>query len=146
MLRKLLLVLAVLTLLAAGAFAVLVLKLRERPSDRIDTKLEGVSLVTPTVAQPSTTRKKPPPQPRNGRYRQLGADRVCWDNFGGNAERTLARPNIDLGRPTRHFWVRGLHSYIEYPPSYCDGRLYVNTFRGVTYALNAHNGRVLWKR
>ena len=28
-------------------------------------------------------------------------------------------------------------SYMEYPPTYCDGALYVNTFAGRTVALDA---------
>lgn len=43
-------------------------------------------------------------------------------------------------------WARGLGGYIEYPATYCDGRLYVNTFKGATYAIEAATGRVLWKR
>ena len=142
MLRKLLLVLLLLALLAAGALGVLVLKLREKPGDRLDTRLEGVSLVKPT--HPATTRAAPPTKRKPRRH--LASDRLCWPNFGGNAERSLARPNVDLGRPTRHFWVKGVGSYIEYPPSYCDGVLYVNSFAGWTYALNAHNGHVIWRR
>ena len=37
-------------------------------------------------------------------------------------------------------------SYMEYPPSYCDGHLYVNTYAGRTAALDASNGKVLWQR
>ena len=36
----------------------------------------------------------------------------------------------------------GVGGYIEYPPSYCDGRLYVNTFRGRTAAFDASTGKV----
>ena len=40
----------------------------------------------------------------------------------------------------------GLRSYIEYPPSYCSGILYVNTFAGRTVALDSHNGHRIWQR
>src|SRR5207244_13243870 len=40
----------------------------------------------------------------------------------------------------------GLGSYIEYPPSYCSGILYVNTFGGRTVALDSHNGHRIWQR
>ena len=36
----------------------------------------------------------------------------------------------------------GSASYIEYPPSYCEGMLYVNTFRGTTYAIDAETGKM----
>ena len=34
---------------------------------------------------------------------------------------------------------------MEYPPSFCDGTLYVNTFGGRTLALDAETGRILWE-
>ena len=37
-------------------------------------------------------------------------------------------------------------SYMEYPPSYCDGMLYVNTDSGKTVAIDAETGKPLWKR
>ena len=35
---------------------------------------------------------------------------------------------------------------MEFPPSYCDGMLYVNTLRGHTWAIDAATGKVRWKR
>ena len=55
--------------------------------------------------------------------------------------RDLARLDIDLGIPHGKRWARGLKSYVEYPPSYCDGVLYVNTFKGDTWAIDAERGR-----
>ena len=67
--------------------------------------------------------------------------------FGGDARRTLARPAVELGLPKRKpLWARGLGEYIEYPPSYCDGVLYVNTFKGDTWAIDAETGKVIWKK
>ena len=67
--------------------------------------------------------------------------------FGGGPRRTLARPAIDLGIPAaKPLWARGLKGYIEYPASYCDGVLYVNTFKGDTWAIEAATGDVLWRK
>ena len=85
------------------------------------------------------------PPKKKGRY-HLVDDKRCWDNFGGDPGRTLSRPGIDIGLPLRHFWVVGLRSYIEYPPSYCGGILYVNSFGGRTVALDSHNGHKIWER
>lgn len=134
--RNVLLIAGALVLLGAGVIAGVALKIRERPDDKLDTRLAGISV----------TRAKPPTKPRKRTFKYLPSDRVCWRFFGGNPQRTLSRPSLRLGRPTRHFWVRGLRSYIEYPPSYCNGIVYVNTYLGVTFALDAHNGRVLWRR
>src|SRR3972149_10551950 len=61
------------------------------------------------------------------------------------------RPRPPPGRATprgspaaKPLWTRGMGGYIEYPPSYCDGVLYVNTFDGKTAAVDADTGRVIW--
>jgi eukaryotic-like serine/threonine-protein kinase len=127
-------------LLAVGAGVAYFLKSRERPSGKLDTELKGVSASVATNAPVPTQPKK-----KKGRYHVVD-DKRCWDNFGGNPARTLSRPGIDIGLPLRHFWVTGLRTYIEYPPSYCDGILYVNSFGGRTVALDSHNGHKIWER
>jgi outer membrane protein assembly factor BamB len=137
-------------LIAAGALVLLLLGLGVaafltlRPSETAGTLQTDVTDVSVSVASTEPTR---PPKRTTTRRRggRVPHDKRCWLSFGGDPQRTSSRPNIFLGRPTKHFWVRGLKSYIEFAPAYCDGRLYVNTFRGTTYALNAHNGAVVWK-
>jgi outer membrane protein assembly factor BamB len=131
--RRILLILAIMVLLVAGAAAVFFIKSRDRTKGSLDTELTDVSVSTGSAL---TT-----PHKKDSRY-----DRSCWLNFGGNPQRTLSRPSIDIGIPLRHYWVTGLGSYIEYPPSYCRGMLYVNTFAGRTVALNARNGHTIWSR
>jgi outer membrane protein assembly factor BamB len=135
--RWILLSLAVLGLLVAGAAVAVYLKARDRPQGKLDTELKGVSVETGDI------RATTAPKKRKGHH--LVDDKRCWLEFGGDPQRTLARPSIDIGLPLRHFWVTGLGSYIEYPPSYCGGILYVNTFGGKTVALNSHNGHVIWQ-
>ena len=80
--------------------------------------------------------EEPPSEPVEG---------PCWSEFGGNPQRTLARTQLDLGRPkAKPVWVRGVGSYMEYPPSFCDGTVYVNTFGGRTAAYEAETGRLIW--
>jgi eukaryotic-like serine/threonine-protein kinase len=136
--RRILLSLAVLILLVAGVGAAVYVKARERPEGKLDTELKSVSLETGSAAPITVPKKRKGPK--------LGSDKRCWLNFGGNPQRTLARPSIDIGLPYRRFWAVGLGSYIEYPPSYCGGILYVNTFAGKTVALSAYDGRTLWQR
>jgi outer membrane protein assembly factor BamB len=107
----------------------------DRPSGALDTDLEGVTV---SVAE------KPPPEPEPPA--KPTADTRCWPTFGGDPQRSLARPRDDLGLPARPLlWTRGLENYIEYPPSYCDGMLYVNTFAGDTFAIDAETGAVVWR-
>jgi outer membrane protein assembly factor BamB len=137
--RRILLSLAILALLVAGAGAAVYFKSREHPQGKLDTELKGVSVETgdtAPIAEPKKKHKGPP----------LGKDKRCWLNFGGDPQRTLARPSIDIGLPYRRFWAVGLGGYIEYPPSYCNGILYINTFTGKTVALSSYNGNLLWQR
>ena len=135
--KRLLLVLAAVVLVLLGvAAAVLVATTRKPPAGKLDTELTGVSLVAPTA---------PPPTAGPGMVWQV--DQRCWPMFGGDPQRSLSRSDIHLGIPVRRpLWVRGLKNYIEYPPSYCDGVLYVNTFKGDTWAIDAKTGRVVWRR
>jgi outer membrane protein assembly factor BamB len=139
--RRILLIAVVVVLLALGAAVAVFIHSRDRPSGKLDTELKGVSA---SVATNGTAPIKPPKK-KKGRY-HLVDDKDCWDNFGGDPQRTLSRPNLNIGLPLRHFWVTGLRSYIEYPPSYCSGILYVNTFGGRTVALDSHNGHVIWQK
>jgi hypothetical protein len=136
--RRILLSLGILGLLVAGIGAALYLKARERPQGKLDTELKGVSVQTGNAAAATVPKKRKGPK--------LGSDKRCWMNFGGDPQRTLARPSIDIGLPYRRFWSVGLGSYIEYPPSYCNGILYVNTFYGKTSRSTPRRAHVSGKR
>lgn len=124
----------VLVIVLAGLSAALWLTTRDRPQGALDTELEGVTVSEGTTPVPAG----PPP---------VTGDKRCWRFFGGDPQRSLARPFARLGLPARTYvWTRGLDGYIEYPPSYCEGRLYVNTFEGDTFAIDAETGNVLWRR
>jgi outer membrane protein assembly factor BamB len=139
--RRLLLFALVLFLLVAGVLAAVLVRSRDRPQGALDTKLKGISYGSVATDTSATARPK---KKRNKGYHVVD-DKQCWLNFGGDSQRTLSRPGLDIGKPLRHFWVTGLGSYIEYPPSYCDGILYINTFAGKTVALDSHNGRKIWE-
>ncbi len=139
--RRVAFVLAALALVLLGLFAAA--RLRDRPSSGLDTELKGVQVVGPKQGQSVPVAVKP--KRKGGSYRFLPDDRVCWPTFGRTGARTLALP-VRLGRPTNHFWVRGLKSYIEFPPVYCDGVLYLNTYKGTTFAIDALSGTVVWRR
>jgi outer membrane protein assembly factor BamB len=137
--RKILLVAVPLVLLAVAGGVLAYLAFFQSPTKgHLDTALNGITIVGPAspIAPPKI---KPKPH-----HRAVVVDAPCWLNFGGDPQRTLARVHIDLGKPTRSIWARALHSYIEYPPSYCQGKLYVNTFGGRTYAIDARTGHVIW--
>jgi outer membrane protein assembly factor BamB len=124
---------------ALGGLAVAIAVISpNRTEGALDTELSDVTVTEATVPTPPP-RPKPEPEPTS--------DKRCWPNFGGDPQRSLARPNATLGLPSRKLlWTRALGDYMEYPPSYCDGVLYVNTFNGKTLALDAATGKVMWQR
>src|SRR5262249_36702622 len=101
------LVVVTVSVLALFGLAIgIALTTQNRPSGSLDTELQGV-----TVSPPTTTEQEPTPPPR------ATGDRRCWNEFGAEPRRSLARPQAVLGLPARKFkWMRGLHSYIEFPP------------------------------
>ena len=120
---------------AIGAAGGLWLSLHKNPQGELDTQLQGVTVSTATTRRPIQAPIAP------------AADRECWPFFGADPQRSLARATADLGIPRRKpVWQRGLKGYIEYPPTYCNGMLYVNTFKGVTFAIDAATGHVRWQR
>jgi len=127
---------AVLVVVLAGLGAATWIATQDRPQGALDTELEGV-----TVSEGST--RTPDTEPR----RQETDDKRCWRFFGGDPRRSLARPFAKLGLPARTpLWTRGFDSYLEFPPSYCEGMLYVNTVEGDTLAIQADTGKVRWRR
>lgn len=127
---------AVLVTALAGLTGAIWLSIHDRPQGALDTELEDV-----TVSEATAPDALPEPTPS-----PPTSDRICWPHFGGDPQRSLARPSLNLGLPERKIlWTRGLESYIEYPPSYCDGTLYVNTFSGDTFAIDAETGDVVWR-
>ncbi|MGZ8695540.1 MAG: outer membrane protein assembly factor BamB family protein, partial [Gaiellaceae bacterium] len=130
-----------LLLVAIGIGVAVAINARQPPGDHLETNLKNVTVLGPKLPakiRPVTGPKSP---------RKLTAatpGRECWLNFGGDPQRSLSRPDIHLGRPGKPLWARAMGSYMEYPPAYCDGVLYVNTDSGKTVALDAETGKPLW--
>ncbi len=126
--------------LALGGLLLAIGLTNDRPRGALDTELDDVTVSVPTITTPPEPPPKPePPKPTD--------DTRCWRTFGADPQRSLARPDAPLGLPARKpLWSRGLRSYIEFPPTYCEGDLYVNTFEGATYAIDAESGKVQWRR
>ena len=121
-------------LAAVGGGAALYLSLRTPPLG---------SLVTPTGVSVETVDTTPVVVPRVPRTRPAHHPRPetpCWKAFGGGPLRNFSRAEIDLGVPRRSVWARGLGDLMEYPPTYCDGRLFVNLERGKTVAIDNLTG------
>ena len=134
--RGLILGAAVAIVAAAGAGVALFLTLRTPPKG---------GLVAPTAVTVVTTDTTPVKRPVKPAH-QLTDEKPCWPAFGGGPLRDLARPDIQLGIPSHSVWARGMGDLMEFPPSYCAGRLFVNLEHGKTVALDAATGTILWTR
>jgi hypothetical protein len=140
--RRLLLIVPIVAIVLALGAGLAVYLTRSPPSGTLETNVTDVTVVAPGETAPSPQPAPPPPTPS-----PEPVDKRCWTMFGGGPRRTLARPDIDLGIPaSKPLWARGLGGYIEYPASYCNGMLYVNTFKGDTWAIEAATGKVLWTK
>jgi outer membrane protein assembly factor BamB len=105
----------------------------------------GGGLDAPTAVTVVTTDTTPVKRPTKPPH-LLTAEKPCWPAFGGGPLRSLSRSDIKLGVPGHSVWARGMGDLMEYPPTYCHGRLFVNLEQGRTVALDASTGKVLWSR
>lgn len=74
----------------------------------------------------------------------LGTSR--WPEYGYDAQRTRANPDLQLPPPYRRLWKRDLGSLLEFPPVIQDGRIFIGTNKRKAFALDAQTGRVVWRR
>jgi outer membrane protein assembly factor BamB len=127
---------AVLVLVLAGVLAALLITTRDRSQGSLETDTGSISVASDERPDPA-----PPPRPEST------VDKLCWPAFGGSPLRSLSRPDLDLTLPPKKpTWTRALNDLMEYPPTYCNGELYVNLEHGKTVALDADTGKVLWIR
>jgi outer membrane protein assembly factor BamB len=153
--KKLVLTGLAVALVLGGAALAYALSVGNRPAGELLTEVTDVSYVSvppateppPPAEEPPAAEQPPPPaeEPPAATVPVEPAEGPCWTEFGGNPQRTLARTQLQLGIPAKKpVWVRGLRSYMEYPPSFCDGVVYVNTFDGRTVAFDAETGKMQW--
>ena len=118
--RKKILIAAVLAvvLIVAGAAAAFFLLRDNHPSGGLVTSRQGISVQTdtaPSLPETTTTATTTAAAEPN---------ETCWPVFGGNLRRSLYQP-VDLGKPAKVLWRHALGDVMEFPPVYCNGRLYV---------------------
>jgi outer membrane protein assembly factor BamB len=70
----------------------------------------------------------------------------AWPVYGRSASRTRDASELtDIAPPFRAAWARQM-GFLEYPPSYDRGVLYLATDAGVVSAFDVFNGKLLWRR
>jgi len=98
----------------------------------LDTELEGVT--EPLEAKQPTAPTTP-----------VDTEGPCWPFYGRSPARNSNASELDHGIPTRRTWNLRV-GIMEFPPSFCDGVLYVNNQHGDTWAIRASDRKVLWRR
>lgn len=136
--RRVLVLLAVGAALVAwtGGIVVATIAARNAPErGALDTELDG-------VRQPTEALQPTRPEPKRA---TPAAEGPCWPVYGRSPARNSNASSLDHGIPQRRTWRMRI-GIMEFPPSFCDGILYVNNQRGQTWAIRASDKRILWKR
>ena len=68
-----------------------------------------------------------------------------WPAYGFGPARLRAVNRVRLRPPFRRRWTWHAQALIEFPPVVAGGRLFVATFDGRFYALDARSGRAIWR-
>jgi len=127
--RWMILGVAVLVLLAAGAAAGYVVWQKRSPGTiRGSSTVEFVA----TEAPGATTRP------------EEVVREIPWPTFGYDEQRTKYAPTFHLRPPFEKIWERDARSLVEFPPVVAYGRLYVATYGGRFMALDARTGKIDW--
>ena len=98
--------------------------------------IKGSSSVefTTTTAPPKPVAKPKPRKPEG----------VVWPMWGYDPQHLRAPAGISLRPPYRAIWQFYARELLEFPPVIAYGRLYINSYNGVFYALNEHTGKLGW--
>jgi outer membrane protein assembly factor BamB len=70
---------------------------------------------------------------------------IVWPTYGYDAQRQRVAPPFHLRPPFRRLWTFHGQALLEFPPAVAYGRLYLPTFDGRFYALDAKTGKAVWR-
>ena len=132
---------AVLAALAAGSGYVLAV--RDAGEDIRGSAT--VEFVTSDVPAPPPAATQPPGRSVDQRVPPRSAT-VSWPTYGYDARRLRTARGIDLRPPFRKIWTFRGRALLEFPPAVAYGRVYLPTFDGRFYALDADTGKQIWAR
>lgn len=128
----------VLALVVFGGAAVVAKLVVSKPdAGTLDRSLDGVRQPK-EAAQPTA----PAPVVKTSTTAPEGP---CWPVYGRTAGRLSDAADLLHGPPKRKLWTARV-GLMEFPPSFCDGVLYLNNQRGQTMALDAITRKIIWRR
>jgi outer membrane protein assembly factor BamB len=128
--RRVLVGLGVLLLVAAGVAAALVLVRRHEGRDIRGSSVEfTMTTIAAPPPRPAPHRTPPPP----------------WPLYGRTPDRTHGAAGLGVRPPFRKVWTWRGGSLVEFPPAIAYGRLYLATNEGKFASLSVSTGRRAWK-
>src|SRR5207247_10263539 len=86
------------------------------------------------------------PRPSKAAAKRLVRSRVYWPTYGFDDRRLRVGPAVRLRPPFRRIWTFHGRALLEFPPALAYGRVYLPTFDGRFYALDARTGKSVWQR
>ena len=137
--RKLALGVLALALLLAGAAAGYVLYVRHE-----GRSIRGSSTVEFAAPKPSERRTPNRSSTKRAAPRPV-AQTVDWPMYGFDRARLRDAPRSTLRPPFHRAWTFHGRALLEFPPVVAYGRVFLTTFDGRTYALDADTGRAVWR-
>jgi outer membrane protein assembly factor BamB len=87
-----------------------------------------------------------PTLPVARRPKVLVREGVFWPTYGFDGQRVRFDPTVRLRPPFRRIWTFYGRALLEFPPAIAYGRVYLPTFDGRFYALDARTGKTIWSR
>jgi outer membrane protein assembly factor BamB len=87
-----------------------------------------------------------PTQPPTRPSSVMAQQHVYWPTYGYDGRRLRFDPTVRLRPPFRRRWTYPGRALLEFPPAIAYGRVYLPTFDGRFYALDARTGKAVWGR
>ena len=87
-----------------------------------------------------------PPTTPTPRPARRADESVAWPTYGFDAARLRFAAGVQLRPPYRSRWIFHGRTLLEFPPAVAYGRVYLPTFDGRFFALDARTGRTIWRR
>ena len=134
----------VLGITAAGALVAAAAGIYVLALDRAARDVRGsdtVEFVATDVPEPKVSRPAAPaPRPTD----RDAATIVAWPTYGYDTRRLRHASGLTLRPPFRRIWTFRGRALLEFPPAVAYGRLFLPTFDGRFYALDARTGKAVW--
>jgi outer membrane protein assembly factor BamB len=119
--------LATVALLVAGGIAATLLVPFRSHDVRGSSTVEFVPRASPTPVRPPAD------------------EGIAWPMYGYDGRRARSLGGVSFLPPFRRLWTFHGRALLEFPPAVGDGRVYLPTFDGRFYALDARTGKVRWR-